>query len=89
MPQIAHFEILLFLSREEIPYQVIQKKSKSTPAPSEFILLWTLVRYTKIREESKISDPGKFRNLTFSIVQNWALGLKNDCHDAEMGTTLC
>ena len=35
MPQIAHFEILLFFSRGEIPYQIIQKKSKSTP-PQNF-----------------------------------------------------
>ena len=89
MPQIAHFEILLFFSRGKIPYQIIQKKSKSTPLPSEFLLFWILVRYTKVREKSKISGPGKFRIPTISIVQNWALGPKNDCHDVEMGTTLC
>ena len=31
VPQIANFEILLFFSRGEILYQIIQKKSKSTP----------------------------------------------------------
>ena len=44
---------------------------------------------TQVKEKSKISGPGKFRNLTFSIAQNWALGPKNDCHDAEMVTILC
>ena len=73
----------------EIPYQIIQKKSKSILSPSKFLLLWTLVRYTKIREKSKISGPGKFKNPTFSVVQNWALGTKYDCHNAEMATALC
>ena len=42
-----------------------EKKSKSTPPPSEFLLLWTMVRYTKVRKKSEISGPGKFRNPTF------------------------
>ena len=44
----------------EIPYQIIQKKSRSILSPSKFLLLWTLVRYTKIREKSKISGPGPY-----------------------------
>ena len=72
--------------KREIPSHLIRA---STPPPSEFLLLWTLVRYTKFREKSKISGPGKFRNPTLSIVQNWALGPKNDCLNVEMGTTLC
>lgn len=54
-----------------------------------FFLLWTLVRYTKVRDKTKISAPGKFRSPTFSIVENWTLGPKNDCQDVEMGATLC
>ena len=46
----------------EIPYHIIQA---STPPASEFLLLWTLVRYTKVRYKSKISGTGKFRNLLF------------------------
>ena len=30
-----------------------------------FFLPWTLVRYTKVTEKSKISSPGKFRNPNF------------------------
>ena len=46
----------------EIPYHIIQA---STPPASEFLLLWTQVRFTKVRYKSKISGPGKFRNLLF------------------------
>ena len=59
------------------------------PSPSEFLLLWTLVRYTKVREKSKILGPPKFRKPTFSVVQNKVHGPKNDCRNAEMETTLC
>ena len=34
----------------EIPYRIIQA---SAPRPSEFNLLWTLVKYTEVREKSK------------------------------------
>ena len=38
-------------------------------------------------QKFKIPGPGKFRNHTFSIIQNWVLGPKNDCHNTE--TALC
>lgn len=60
----------------------------STPPPSKFLVLWTLVRYTKVRQKSEISCPGKLRNPTFFIVPNLALVPKNDSRNAEMGTTL-
>ena len=59
------------------------------PSPSEFLLLWTLLRYTKVREKSKILGPRKFRKPTFSVAQNKVHGPKNDCRNAEMGTTQC
>ena len=39
----------------EIPYRVIHT---STAPPSEFLLLWTLVRYTKVTEKSKFQALG-------------------------------
>ena len=56
-----------------------------------FFLLWTLVRYTKNREKSKISClvKLKFRKPTSLAVQNWALRPKIDCHDTEIGTAIC
>ena len=51
--------------------------------PSEFLLLWTLVDTLKLERNSKFQVPGS------SVIQNKALGPKNDCHNAEMGTTLC
>ena len=66
----------------EILCQIIQKKSNMTPPPSEFFLLWTPVRCTKVRKKCQIPDPGKFGNPIFSAVQKWARRPKNGRRDA-------
>ena len=50
----------------EIPYQIIQKKSKSTLPLSEFLLLWTLVRYI-IERNPKFQVLGSSGALLFRL----------------------
>ena len=57
------------------------KSSRSLTTPSDFFLLWTYVRYNKVRKKAVNLDPGKLGNPIFSSVKKWAQGPKNGHHD--------
>ena len=74
----------------EIPDHIIQASTPPPPSPPQnFFSFGPWLDTLKLERNPKFQVLGSSGTLLFQLFRIGPLDQKNDCHDAEMGTTLC